>query len=537
MASMFGQSRYLGFSPTLGAVSPAGVVGFGPGLGYRQLSDSMVVPTRAMGGPGLFSGHPDVAFSGPQENLNDLRSINSQFFGANQAQKDRDLQSSLLQQQLRNALQLQGMRGQNNLDLQGLVNSGALDQINARGGWDRAITGDTLSSQERRLAQQLGLDRESLYANIGESQADRQARERMHAAGLSNALELQSLEGQQAFERQRAALLGQRELTGMEIGGRLQQQQMVGDQGERLTSLQARNQAARDRLLSNLNLDELTAKAGFARAHQQMMNDWQGGQNDAARNLQETLGLLTAGNNRLDIMNRHEVGMGGVNAQVEQIQAGRAEAAARAAQWEQDHALRQTVAEQQATAANALNAHNAAQLKQRQYEYDNPQPAQVPPPPTRQALLQKAFENAYTQYPDGSPEEIQGYVDNYMSLMEQAAGGGQGQGQGQGGPLPFGMRGLSPETLIRRAQASDALLKMHPGALMEALGPVLEGVNVKDGQLSAADLDALAKRGITHRVLQNVIDYHPMWEGTDALRNRYLIQRKARALSDVLLGQ
>jgi hypothetical protein len=452
----------------------------------------------------------------------------------NQSRLDRELENNLLQQQLRNALQLQGMRGQNNLDLQGLVNSGALDQINARGGWDRTITGDTLSSQERRLAQQLGFDANALQANLGSAAEDRQSRERMHGAGLNNALDLQSMQDQAAFERQKAALLGQQQITGMEIGGRHALQGLIGQQQGQLQAQRGAQEMGLVKARGQLSLDELRENARNTRAN--LMDQLGVTRELGLGNIENNryLGQLNAYNQMYDTMQRGVLGQGAldnqryatdVNADV--AQAGQEQSGY---QWANDHALEQDKAAEQAR-------YNAAMLKQRQHEYDNPQPAPVPPPPTRQAIIADAFNKAINALPDGSPQEHNDWVNNYLETLDSAGGQPGAAGGAGAGPMPFGMRQQSPETLIKQAQASDALMKLHPYKLMEALGPVLDGITVNNGTLSDADRTALARRGITPAVLQQILGYEPTWEGIDAKRSRYMIQRKARPLRDILLGQ
>jgi hypothetical protein len=537
MAGMFGGDR--GFGGSLGQ-SPMFRLAGGIGMGFGGQRFPQVMTNQLMGGRGptsMFGGGGGGMFGGgggggnepstaAMMNYATLERGGQQAFGAQQAGLDRALEDSLLRQQLQNRLQVTGMEGRNRLDLQSLVNSGALDQIGARGDIEQALLGRRLSSEEAQLAQQLGFNREALYGNLGAQGEDRLSRERMHGAGLNNALELQSRQDQSAMERLRSQLLGQRELTGMEIGGRQQLQELVGQQQGQLQRDRGAMEMGQIRARGQLSLEELRENARNTRANlmEQLGVTERLGQGQQA--VTRDLGYLNAYNQMYDTMQRGVLGQGALDNQLYGIDVNADIAEAGQEQtgyhWAQDHALRQRQAEDAA-------AYNRDRLIEDRRQWDNPQPLQVAPPPTRQAIMAGAWKNATEQYPDASIDELQQYVNNYMDAMDGAS-----QQPGMPGQQP-GQRRVSTEKLIRQGEATQALNALPPGQLMRELTPVLEGIKMEGGVLSDAEAEALSRRGINPFILQQLLDYKPMWEGIDANRSRYMFQRKAKPLREALL--
>lgn len=517
MAGMFGGNR--GFGGSLGQ-SPLQRLAGGIGMGFGGMRFPQVLTNELLGGRGrtsMFGGGGGGMFGGgggggnePSQaamlNYASLEGMGQRQFAGNQAQLDRELENNLLQQQLRNALQLQGMRGQNSLDLQGLVNSGALDQIGARGQIEQSLLGRRLSSEENQLAQQLGFNREALQGNLWSQVADRDARERMHGAGLTNALELQSQSDQSAFQRLQAQLLGQRDLTGMEIQGRQGLQQLVGQQALEQLGERGRMEMGLLRARGQQSLAELREQAGYNRDNLMQQLGLQRELGLGGLENQRHLGELNAWNQMMDTQGRNALGWAGLENQRYGIDANLDMAGMRNEQQDyqfaQQHALAQQQAEQQAASAAAL-------LKQRQFEFDNPQPLQVQPPPTRPALQHQAIRTAIEALPDGSPEEIIGLADQYMDLMDQAAGG-------QGPAQPRAVPRQSARQLIESSTQADALRRKTGSQLVDALAPVLGGVQYDaQGRLTPESRRELDRRGINTDVLDQLNGYDPWLEWGD----------------------
>lgn len=519
MAGMFGGNR--GFGGSLGS-SPLQRLAGGIGMGFGGMQFPQVMTNQLLGGRGgasMFGGGGGGMFGGgmgggnePSQaammNFANLSELGNRQFAGNQASLDRDQEQSLLQQQLRNALQLQGMRGQNSLDLQGLVNSGALDQIGARGNIEQSLLGRRLSSEENQLAQQLGFNREALAANMGSQGLDRESRERMHGAGLSNALELQSRSDSSAFDRLRAQLTGQSDLQGQEIAGRNALQQLMGGQQMEQLQERARTEAGLQRMRGQQSIGELREQASYARAN---LMDQLGVQRDLGmgqQNTQRYLGELNAAGQMYDTNSRNELGWGSLANQRYATDAGLAQDQARAQQQAQQFQQSHDLAAMRA-ADDAM--YQQGQLSQRQYEFANPQPQPARPAPSLQDIYGAAWTTAINALPDGSPAELADLVDTYVDQVSSAATGQRPAPGGQRAPRMPSARGLIDEGV-----ATDNYRKMSGSKLTDALAPILQGVPYNpDGTISPDTARELARRGINPQVLDQLNGYDPMLEWGD----------------------
>lgn len=535
MATMFGSQRQLGVSPMQQSQ---------PMWGGYQGAILHGIPFRPPTNPGLFSANAGIGFGGVQQNIDSLQRLGDRQFAGFQAQQDRDLESNLLNAQLRNALQLQGMRGQNNLDLQGLVNSGALDQINARGGWDRTLQGDALSSQERRLAQQLGFDQYALNANLGSQAADRSSRERMHGAGLSNALQLQSMSDASAFDRLRAQLTGQQNIAGMEIGARAQLQDTIGRQQMDQLGARGRMELGMQRLRGQQSLEELETQAGYTARNLAQQLGLQRELGLGAQDTQRYVADQNAATQMFDAQMRHQLGMEGLANQLYGFDTNYDIASMRnaqdAAQFDRELEFRRGQANDQAL-------YNENRLAEDRRQFDNPQ---VAPPPTVLQMQQKALETAAGSLPDGSPDEILGLAERIFDLYQNAGSIGQGQ---PGQPRP--VRQPSARQLMDNSAQRDLLMRQTPSQLVEALAPILPGVQYDEqGRVTPGSRQQLEQRGIDADVLDRLNGYEPtlswdnvgplsflpwmvMGESGSAGKRRRATQDQGRRLRQALMPQ
>lgn len=511
MAGMFGTQR--GFGGSLGQ-SPLQRLAGGIGMGFGGQRFPQVMTNQLLGGrgaPGMFGGGGGGNEPGQAAMMNfaNLSELGNRQFAGNQSQLDRELENNLLQQQLRNALQLQGMRGQNNLDLQGLVNSGALDQIGARGNIEQSLLGRRLSSEENQLAQQLGFNREALQGQLFSQGADRESRERMHGAGLANSLELQSQSDASAFDRLRAQLLGQENLAGMEIQGRQGLQQMVGGQQMEQLQERARAEAGLQRMRGQQSVAELREQAEYARDNLMQQLGVQRELGLGAQQNQRYLGELDAFGNMIDSQQRNELGWAGlgvqhagINANLEQ---GRLRDAAEQRRFDQSHELATTRAADEAMYQQGL-------LSQQKYFHDNPAPQPGRPAPSMQDIIGAGWQTAINALPDGTPAEWLDIVDTYVDQVSSAATGQQPVAPAGGRPA----RQPSARTLIDEGMAADAYRKMGGAKLADALAPILQGVPFNpDGSVSPETARDLARRGINPQVLDQLNGYDPMLEWGD----------------------
>lgn len=123
---------------------------------------------------------------------------NRQFAGF-QADEGRELQRLLQQRELANNVQLAGIDQNTQFGVQDRRNSGAIDQINAGGSWERAITGDKLGSNERLSSLQRELDMAMARGGWEQQGLDRGSREKMSLAEQANLLERQKMVGDQSL--------------------------------------------------------------------------------------------------------------------------------------------------------------------------------------------------------------------------------------------------------------------------------------------------------------------------------------------------
>jgi hypothetical protein len=229
--AMFANQRQLGVSPMM--------MGAGARPQYGLVEGGVIhgVPFRPPRNPGMFSADPGVAFSGAMNNMNSLEHMGDQAFVGNQSRLDRELQGLLQQRQLANNINLANIDQGTQFGVQDRRNSGALDQINASGGWERAITGDKLGSNERLASLQRDLDFALARGGWEQQGLDRNSSEYKLQQELNNRTQLQRMQGDQQIGAINAQGGVNLQLQGLEGNQRMQQLGLQGDQAMQLQGL------------------------------------------------------------------------------------------------------------------------------------------------------------------------------------------------------------------------------------------------------------------------------------------------------------
>jgi hypothetical protein len=263
MATMFGNQRAFGGS--LGQ-SPMQRLGGGVQLGFGGQRFPQVVINEMLGGRGqqsMFGGGGGGMFGqGGNEpstamlmNMQSLDKMGDRQFQGHQLGEDRELQRLLQIRGLRNNIDLANIDQGTQFGVQDRRNSGALDQINASGMWERDITGDKLGSNERLAALQRDLDLGLAQGGWNQQSQDRQSREKMTEAELANAIARQQMVGDQqigAINAQGGVNYGLQQLEGNQRRGDLV---LSGQQGMQLQDLVGRQQAGLEQTRGNFGLE------------------------------------------------------------------------------------------------------------------------------------------------------------------------------------------------------------------------------------------------------------------------------------------
>ncbi len=295
MAGMFGQ-RQMGGSQLRAPLSEQLMYGAGP----QQMMLQQQGPQRTM-----FGGAPQVPSPAAMMNSQNLDLMGARQFQGNQFELDRDLSRFLQQRQLRNNVDLANIDQGTQFGVQDRRNSGALDQINASGGWERTIQGDRLSSAEQMAAAARALDEMQMRGGWEQQGLDRGSREKLGFAELENAL-----------ERQRLSNSGALDQIGAEGGIRMNLQQMVGDQGMRLQGLQDKNAFERTRYVE----DSAGGRLGMELRNRSELTD-----REIAGRLQQT-GIMEGGMDRRlgrELTSREKVSFADLEAKAQALRAGR----------------------------------------------------------------------------------------------------------------------------------------------------------------------------------------------------------------------
>lgn len=191
-----------------------------------QLGAGLSVNRTAFGQPG--GAAMPMMGQAQMANSQNLDMLGARQFQGGQAEADRDLERLLQMRDLANKMQLAGVDQQTQFGVQDRRNTGALDQINASGGWERSITGDKLSSNERLAGLQRELEMGLAQGGWAQQGADRNSREKLGFAELDNALRRQELVGRQGLDQIGAQGNVSAMLQGMEGGQRINELNLTG---------------------------------------------------------------------------------------------------------------------------------------------------------------------------------------------------------------------------------------------------------------------------------------------------------------------